>query len=256
MAALETHLFPCLSDSYGLLVHDPESGETLAVDAPDGEAVMAALGERGWRLTCLLITHHHADHVDGLPLVKAETGAVVVGPEADAGRVAGLEQRVREGSMVRFAGRDILTIETPGHTAGHVAYWIPDDGLAFVGDTLFALGCGRIFEGSAQEMWRSLTKLAELPPSTQVFCGHEYTLSNGRFALSVDPDNEALKARMAVVEALAAQKRPTIPTTIAEEHATNPFLRAGRPELARSVDLEGAPAVEVFAALREAKNRG
>ena len=255
MAALETHLFRCLSDNYGLLVHDPQTGETLSVDAPDGEAVLAALESRGWGLTHLLVTHHHADHVQGVPLVVERTGARVIGPEAERAGIPGLDEGVREGSTIRFADREILVLETSGHTSGLFAYWIPDEYLAFVGDTLFAMGCGRVLEGSMDEMWRSLTKLSELPPKTQVYCGHEYTLSNGRFAVGVDADNEALRARIAKVEQMVASGAPTVPTSIADELATNPFLRAARPELARAVGLAGAPPAQVFAALRERKNR-
>jgi hydroxyacylglutathione hydrolase len=252
---LEIHLLRCLSDNYAPLVHDSDSGETLLIDAPDPAPILAALEQRNWRLSQTLVTHHHSDHVQGLAAVKARTGCTVIGPEADRARVPELDTTVAEGSVLSFAGREILTLETPGHTMGHVAYWMLDESLAFVGDTLFAMGCGRILEGTPELMWRSLTKLSELPPATAVYCGHEYTLANGRFALSVDGGNEALAKRVSAVERLVGEGQATIPTTIGEELATNPFLRAGRPELARAVGLEGAPAVAVFAALRERKNR-
>ncbi len=255
MADLQLQLIPCLSDNYAVLLHDPESRETALVDAPQAEPIAAALEERGWTLTHILITHGHGDHVAGIEALKGAGGARVFGPRSEAERIPGLDEGVSEGSRIRFAGTEILVIDTPGHTRGHVTYWIPDEALAFAGDTLFVMGCGRILEGRAETMWHSLTKIAELPPNTRVYCGHEYTQSNARFALAADPANEALKQRAERIDRMRAEGQVTVPTTIAEELRTNPFLRAAEPALAKSVGLEGRPPVEVFAALREWKNR-
>jgi hydroxyacylglutathione hydrolase len=249
-------LFTCLTDNYGVLLHDPATGATAAIDAPDAEAVEAALARQGWRLTDILVTHHHGDHVGGVATLKARHGCRVVAGAGDQGRIADVDLWVEEGDAVsvgRLTGR---VIETPGHTAHHIAYWFSDEAALFAGDTLFSLGCGRLFEGSAADMWRSLLKLRALPPHTRLFCGHEYTQSNARFALSVDGGNPALRERAAEVDTLRSLQRPTLPSTIAMERATNPFLRADQPGMAQAVDLaQGSDAVAVFAALRERKNK-
>lgn len=254
MANLIIHQFICRSDNFGVLVHDPETGATASIDAPDEAAISGELAKLGWRLTDILVTHHHVDHVEGIPGLKAIYSPRVVGPRAEADKIPGLDANVGEGDALSFAGRAIEVIDVPGHTAGHIALHMPAEKLAFVGDTLFALGCGRILEGTPRQMWASLEKLAALPADTTVYCGHEYTLSNGRFALSVDAGNAALVERMKTVEALRAENKMTLPTTIAEEIATNPFLRASAPEVKARLGMAAAGDVDVFARLRQMKN--
>jgi hydroxyacylglutathione hydrolase len=254
---MTTHVFqfPCLKDNYGALIHDSASGRTAAIDAPDGEAVIAAAKARGWRITDLLVTHHHADHTQGIPAVRAAFPDLrVVGPAKEAARIEGLDVQVGEGDWVDLGNLKARVIETPGHTAGQVAYVFDEDEIAFTGDTLFSLGCGRVFETSMAVMWSSLAKLAALPGETQVYCGHEYTESNARFALTIEPGNADLVARAEAVKALRAQGRPTLPTTIALELATNPFLRAEIPEVQKAVGLAGADPTQVFAEIRRRKD--
>lgn len=253
---LDIHLFPCLDDNYGVLIHDPATGATASIDAPDADDVRAALAEKGWTLTHILVTHHHHDHVGGIQELKSETGCKVIGPKGEAQKITGIDGTVAEGDTLNFGKADVHVIETPGHTLGHVTYYIPSNAVAFAGDTLFAMGCGRIFEGTPEMMYASLQKLAALPGDTRVYCGHEYTLSNGRFALTIEPENAALKKRMAEVEALRVEHKPTLPTTIAAELATNPFLRAHVPAIQERLKMTGAPAWQVFAEIRERKNRG
>ncbi len=254
---MTTHVFqfPCLKDNYGALIHDSASGRTAAIDAPDGEAVIAAAKEKGWRLTDILVTHHHADHVQGISAVRAAfPGVRVVGPAKDAARIGGLDVQVQEGDFVEIGELKARVIETPGHTAGQVAYVFDEDEIAFTGDTLFSLGCGRVFETPMAVMWNSLSKLAALPGETQVYCGHEYTEANARFALTIEPGNADLVARAEAVKALREKGRPTLPTTIALELATNPFLRAEIPEVQKAVGLEGADPAQVFAEIRRRKD--
>ncbi|WP_181704611.1 hydroxyacylglutathione hydrolase [Chthonobacter rhizosphaerae] len=250
----DVDLIPCLADNYAVLLHDPASGATLLVDAPEEAPIAAALDRRGWTLTHILITHHHGDHVGGLKALKARSGATVIGPAAEASRIDGLDRTVADGDRFDAGPWPVQVIATPGHTLGHVAYHLPTAGVAFTGDTLFSLGCGRVFEGTLEAMWGSLDRLRALPQETVVYCGHEYTASNARFALSVDPANEALRARAAEVEALRAAGRPTLPTTIAAELAANPFLRADDPALAAVVGLPPGDPAAVFAALRRRKD--
>lgn len=238
MARLAIHQFPCLSDNFGVLIHDPDSGATASIDAPEADAVEAALKATGWRLSHILVTHHHSDHTGGIAALKAAHGCQVVGNRADAARLPGLDLTVAPGDSFDFAGHRAEIIDTPGHTVGHIAWHFPDDGVLFAGDTLFALGCGRVIEGSMEAMWGSLERLAGLPGDTAVYCGHEYTEANARFALSVDGANPALVARAEEVARLRAAGRPTLPTTIARERATNPFLRAGN--AARFAELRRA----------------
>jgi hydroxyacylglutathione hydrolase len=254
---MTTHVFQfsCLKDNYGVLIHDSGSGRTAAVDAPDGEAVIAAAKEQGWLVTDLLITHHHADHVQGVAAVRAAFPDVrVIGPAKEAARIGGVDVQVEEGQFVEIGGMPARVIETPGHTAGQVAYVFDEDEIAFTGDTLFSLGCGRVFETPLGVMWNSLMKLAALPGETQVYCGHEYTEANARFALTIEPGNADLVARAEAVTALRAKGRPTLPTTIALELATNPFLRAENPAVQKAVGLEGADPAQVFAELRRRKD--
>lgn len=256
MSAIETRLIACLDDNYAVLVHDRADGTTLLVDAPAAAPILAALAETGWRLGHVLITHHHGDHVQALAEIKRATGAEAIGPAAEAAKIAGLDRTLADGERVTLGGIAVEAIATPGHTLGQLAYLLPDADVAFTGDTLFVMGCGRVFEGTMAQMWASLLTLRErLAPTTRVFCGHEYTLSNARFAVSVDPGNAALAERLKEVEALRAVGAPTVPTDMARERATNPFLRADDPALAAAVGLPGAPAAEVFAELRGRKDR-
>jgi len=251
----QTYLFSCLSDNYGVLLHDPESGATAAIDAPEAGPVEAALKTKGWRLTDILVTHHHADHTGGIPELKANHRCRVVAPHAEAARIPLVDETVRENDKVRVGGLEANVIETPGHTAGHISYVFPADKLAFVGDTLFSIGCGRVIEGTPEMMWQSLLKLRGLPDDTRIYCGHEYTVANVRFARTIEPANAALAAREKEVEKLVAAHAPTIPSTLGEEKAANPFLRADVPEVAESLGLAGKPAWQVFAEIRERKNR-
>jgi hydroxyacylglutathione hydrolase len=251
----QTHLFPCLQDNYGVLLHDPATGATAAIDAPEAAPVEAALKATGWRLTDILVTHHHADHTGGIAELKAHHRCRVVAPHGEAARIPLVDETVRENDKVRVGGLEGRVIETPGHTAGHISYVFPADKLAFVGDTLFSIGCGRVIEGTPEMMWQSLLKLRGLPDDTRIYCGHEYTKANIRFAKSIESSNSALNAREQEVEKLLAAHKPTIPSTIGEEKAANPFLRADVPDVAKSVGLAGQPAWKVFAEIRERKNR-
>lgn len=252
----EIRQFLCATDNFGVLVHDPATGATASIDACEEAPIMAALQDAGWTLTDILVTHHHDDHVAAIPALKARTGARVTGPAHDRDRIADLDVVLRAGDTVSVGTLVAHVIETPGHTLGHIAYSFPADRLLFAGDTLFAMGCGRLFEGTPADMMRSLDRLAALPDDTTVYCGHEYTLSNARFALKVDPDNAALQARVAEVEALRAAGRVTLPTTLGLEKATNPFLRADNAAIAATLGLAGQSRLAVFTELRERKNRG
>jgi hydroxyacylglutathione hydrolase len=255
MAKLEIYQFPSRSDNYGVLIHDAETGATAAIDAPEAEPLLEALQEKGWTLTDILVTHHHADHTAGIGPLKKKTGCTVTGPAREAGSIPGLDVEVKEGDTVAVGGVKAKVIETPGHTRGHVSYYFPEDGAVFVGDTLFSVGCGKLLEGDAPTMWASLSKLATLPPDTDVYCGHEYTGANCRFALTIEPENEALQARAAEVAANDARGAPSLPTTIGQELATNPFLRAGSPAIQHRLGLEGKPLDAVFGEVRRRKDR-
>ncbi|PWG02406.1 hydroxyacylglutathione hydrolase [Sphingosinicella humi] len=217
---------PALSDNYVWLVHDADSGETMVVDPAVADPVLAEADARGWRITQIWNTHWHADHTGGNAAIKAATRCTVTGPAAEAERIPTLDRLVSEGDTVTLGAIQATVMEVPAHTAGHIAYHLPSEGIVFVGDTLFAMGCGRLFEGEAEQMHANLQRLAKLPEETKVYCAHEYTLSNGRFALTVEPDNAALRERMAEVEAKRAAGDATVPTTIGLERATNPFMRA------------------------------
>jgi hydroxyacylglutathione hydrolase len=251
----QTRLFLCLKDNFGVLVHDPESGATAAIDAPEAPPVEAALKATGWRLTDILVTHHHHDHTGGIEELKQRHRCRVVAPDAEADGIPDVDETVREGDEVKVGALAARVIETPGHTAGHISYVLPADKLAFVGDTLFSIGCGRVIEGTPEMMWQSLLKLRALPDDTQIYCGHEYTLANIRFAKTIEPDNAALSAREQEVARMVAARQPTIPSSMGQEKAANPFLRADLPELAKSVGLAGSPAWQVFAEIRERKNK-
>lgn len=255
MAQPEIHQFACLKDNYGVLVHDAEGGVTLAIDAPDAVAVKRALDERGWTLTHILVTHHHADHTAGIPALKAETGCTVIGPKAESVRIPSLDVGVAEPDALMLGCIETKVLDTPGHTIGHIAYWIPAARVAFVGDTLFAMGCGRVLEGTPEMMWSSLQKIAALPADTNLYCGHEYTVSNGKFGVTIEPGNARLAERLAEAEAVRAAGQPTLPTRVDLELETNVFLRAGARAIRDQVKLPSAPDWKVFADLRERKNR-
>lgn len=223
---LEIVRIPALGDNYVWLVHEPASGETIVVDPAEAAPVLAAADARGWRISQIWNTHWHPDHTGGNADVKAATGATISGPAAESARIPTLDVQLREGDRVSIGGIGADVIETPGHTAGHISFNLPSERIAFTGDTLFAMGCGRLFEGTPADMHASLRKLAALPSDTAVYCGHEYTLGNARFAHSVEPDNAAISDRLHAVEAMRAAGEATVPTTIGAERATNPFLRA------------------------------
>jgi len=250
-----THLFLCLKDNYGVLLHDPANGATAAIDAPEAAPVETALKTTGWLLSDILVTHHHADHTGGIAELKERYGCRVVAPRGEAARIPLVDATVREDDEVRVGALRGRVLETPGHTAGHISYFFPADKLAFVGDTLFSIGCGRVIEGTAEMMWQSLLKLRALPDNTRIYCGHEYTKANIRFAKTVEPVNAALKERETEVEKLLAAGQPTIPSIMRAEKAANPFLRADLPEVAISVGLAGSPAWKVFAEIRARKDR-
>ena len=251
----QTRLFRCLSDNFGVLLHDPETGATASIDAPEAAPVEAALKETGWTLSDILVTHHHADHTGGIAELKARHGCRVVAPAGEAGKIPGVDETVRQGGVVKVGTLSANVIETPGHTLGHIAYWFHADRLAFVGDTLFSIGCGRVIEGTPAQMWDSLKKLRDLPDDTEIFCGHEYTLSNIKFALTVEPDNPVLAARDAQARRQVQEGQPTIPTTIGEEKLANPFLRADRADVAANIGMAGKSAVDVFTEIRARKNK-
>ncbi len=255
MSTLEIHQFPCLSDNYGVLIRDTATNAVASIDAPDADAVKAALAEKGWTLTHILTTHHHGDHTDGNLPLKQEFNCTIIGPKPEADKIRGLDTAVGEGDTFQFGETSVKVFETPGHTLGHIAYWMPDAKVAFVGDTLFAMGCGRVFEGSLEQMWSGIAKLIKLPPETQLYCGHEYTLANASFALTIEPGNAALQARVNDVKALRDANKPTLPTTLEVELATNPFVRVGSPEVRAAVGKSAdAPDWEVFGEVRTRKD--
>jgi hydroxyacylglutathione hydrolase len=255
MAKLEIHQFPCLSDNYGVLIHD-SGGATAAIDVPDAKAVTAALQAKGWKLTHILTTHHHHDHTGGNLEIKQATGCTIIGPRAESAKIPGIDTKVGQGDAFRFGEHEVHVLDTPGHTAGHITYWVPSAGVAFVGDTLFAIGCGRVIEGNAEMMWESLKKLIALPKETVVYCGHEYTQANARFALTIEPDNAALQKRAKEVDALRAAGKPTLPTRMDLELETNPFLRPNVPAIQQRLGMVGKPDWQIFGEIRERKNRG
>ena len=255
MASLQCVQFPYGSDNYGVLLHDAESGNTACIDAGDAEATLAALAANGWTLSDLLITHHHGDHTAGLTTLKTQCGCKVIGPEAVGTTIEGIDEHVSDGSTFEFAGRTVSVLHTPGHTRDMVNYYFAEDKLVFTGDTLFSMGCGRLFEGDAAMMLNRVNKLKALPDDTLVYCAHEYTATNARFAQAVDPDNQALKVRAEEVASLRAQSKPTVPSLLSLEKATNPFLRVDDDGIRRTLGMENADDVTVFAQLREQRNQ-
>ena len=254
MATLQIRQVPCRADNYAVLVHDPESGETMVVDTPEAAPVEAALKAEGWKLTAIVNTHHHADHVAGNLALKEAHGATIFGPAQDRDRIPGLDRPLKDGDGLSLGAHRFDVIAVPGHTLGSLAYYICDEKIVFAGDTLFSLGCGRMFEGDAETMWHSLDLLRHLPEDTRLYCGHEYTPSNAEFALEVEPGNEALRRRVEKVRALRREGRPTLPSTIAQERATNPFLRPESAEIRKNLDMEGVENWRVFAELRQRKD--
>jgi len=251
----KVHLFPCLSDNYGVLIHDDATGATASIDAPEASAVEAALAATGWKLTDILVTHHHHDHTGGIAALKERYACRVVAPRKEAARIPGVDETVGEGDTAKVGALAASVLDTPGHTLGHISYVFGPEKLAFVGDTLFSIGCGRVIEGTPEMMWASLLKLRGLPDDTKFYCGHEYTAANIRFALTIEPDNAALKARADEVAALRRDGKPTIPTTIGAEKAANPFLHGDDAKVAASLGLAGKSAADVFAVIRGRKDK-
>jgi hydroxyacylglutathione hydrolase len=254
MSHLIVHQFMCLEDNYGVLVHDTVTGTTMAIDAPDATVIADELKKRGWQLTHILTTHHHADHVQGNLELKEVFGCRIIGPEKEKDKIPGISKTLRGGDVFEIAQRKVKVFDCPGHTAGHIAFHFVNDYLLFAADTIFAMGCGRVLEGTMEEMHHSVNQFRDLQPMTSVYCGHEYTAANGRFALSVEPENRALQMRMREVEGLRAQGRMTCPTTIGEELKTNPYLRCNSPEIRANLGMQTATDAEVFAELRTRKN--
>jgi hydroxyacylglutathione hydrolase len=254
MPELDIHQFLCREDNFGVLLRDRGSSACAAVDAPEEGAIEKALRETGWKLTHILVTHHHADHVAAIPALKARHGAKVVANRADSRRIPEVDETVEPGQTYEFAGHKAEIIDTPGHTRGHIAWHFAPDGVVFVGDTLFSLGCGRVIEGTMAEMWGSLDRLRRLPGDTKVYCGHEYTLANARFALTVDPDNPDLAARAKEAAHEVKAGRPTLPVSIAAERRANPFLRPEDKAIRERLGLADASDADVFAELRRRKN--
>ena len=250
--ALQVHQFPCLSDNYGFLLHDSASGETACIDTPDADAYLREAAAKGWRITAIWNTHWHPDHAGGNEAIKAATGCTVAAPAIDAPKIAGVDRTLVDGDVVRLGVHDARVIDVGGHTMGHIAYHVPDAGIAFVGDSLFALGCGRMFEGTPPQFWASLSRLKVLPAETTLYCAHEYTQGNARFALHADPDNGALHAYADEIGERRARNEPTVPFPLARELETNPFLRADDPQM--QARWGGTAPPETFAALRTAKD--
>jgi hydroxyacylglutathione hydrolase len=243
------------SDNFAVLLHDAASGATAAIDAPEADPIITALKENGWTLSHIFVTHKHFDHIEGIPALQAAYDCEVIGPETSAAETGMYDRTVKDGDSFEWAGLGVRVLETPGHTLDHVSYHLPAEKLVFVGDTVFSLGCGRVIEGDHAMMWNSLQRLRALPDETSLYCGHEYTLANGKFALTIEPQNELLKRRVAEVEKLRAADKPTLPTTIAAEKATNPFLRADYPSVVKGLGMAGADAAKVFAEIRKRKDR-
>lgn len=254
MSDLAFHQFICRTDNYGLLLHDHKTGATAAVDAPDAAEIQRQLDAQGWELTHVFTTHHHGDHVEGNLALQKRYGCSITGPRREAAKIPGIDREVTGGDRFTWEGREVRVMDCPGHTLGHIAYYMPAEDAVFAGDTLFSLGCGRVFEGSMEQMHRSVSQFATLPPATRLYCGHEYTQSNARFALAVEPGNAALVQRAAEVERLREEGRMTCPSTIGAELAANPFLRTGSAEIRSMLGMENASDVAVFAELRERKN--
>lgn len=254
MPTLEIHQIPTRSDNYVHLLRERSSGKAAVVDPSDAAPVLETLDMFGWTLTHVLATHHHDDHIGGVPEIKAATGCVVVGPRADRDRIPMIDVEVGDGDVYKLHEAEAKVWDVPGHTRGHIAYWFAESRALFCGDTLFALGCGRVFEGTHPQMHESLSKFAEVPDETWVYCAHEYTASNARFALHVDPGNADLRAYARQIERRREAGVSTVPSLMGVERRTNPFLRAGDPAFAKALGLEGRPSAEVFSELRARKD--
>lgn len=253
--ALLIDIFICRTDNYGYLVHDVETRKTAAIDAPDAKAIKARLAARGWSLTDILVTHHHHDHVEGIAVLDREFSVKVTGPKAELEKIVGIDVPVEPGDRIALGATTFTIIGTPGHTLGHISYHDTQGGHLFSADALFSMGVGRMFEGKPGPMWEGLEALKELPDATLIYCGHEYTEANAKFALAMEPNNAALRLRAAEVTRMRAAGQFTIPVTLGMEKATNPFLRADLPQLAKAVGLSpGTAPATVFAALRKAKD--
>ena len=253
--AAEIRIFPCLSDNFGYLVHDPATKATASIDAPEAAPILKALEREGWTLTDILVTHHHGDHVGGIAELKQKYKCRVVAPNDKAAKIANVDLRVAQGDVVKVGGLLARVLETPGHTLDHISYVFDDEHAVFAADTLFSIGCGRVFEGTYPMMWDSLLKLRALPDDFELYCGHEYTASNVKFALTVDGGNPALKARAEEVARLRADNKPTIPVLLGDEKKANVFLRADEPSVAAALHMKGSSAADVFGELRERKNK-
>ena len=254
MTGLQIVQIPVLSDNYVYLVHEPRDRLTGVVDPSLAEPVLETLDQQGWKLDYIINTHHHWDHTGGNVVLKAETGAFIVGPQAEAQRIPLIDRALKEGERFRFGQAEAQILDIPGHTSGNIAYWFEPDDVLFCGDTLFSLGCGRLFEGTPAQMWNSLSKIRRLPDSTRVYCGHEYTEANGRFALTVEPENADLISMMARIRATRARGQPTVPSRLGDEKAANPFLRADKRELQAAIGMAGSDPVAVFARVRSQKD--
>jgi hydroxyacylglutathione hydrolase len=254
MSDLVIHQIPVLEDNFIYLVHDFESGESAAVDPAVAAPVMDLLATKGWTLSHILNTHHHLDHTGGNLELKQATGCTIVGAGADALRIPGIDVQVGEGDRVSVGNHQAQVFNVSGHTNGHIAYWFEDDCTLFSGDTLFSLGCGRLFEGTPAQMWASLLKLRDLPDETNVYCAHEYTSSNADFALTIEPENEDLKRRADEVFRLRKNGKSTVPSSLGEEKRVNPFLRADNDDLLRATGLVGQDAISAFAEIRRRKD--
>jgi hydroxyacylglutathione hydrolase len=253
MANFEYHQYSYMSDNYGVLLHSKKTGDTIGIDVGDASALLSALEQKGWQLTHLLVTHHHADHVAGLAEVKNKTGCKVTGP-ANHSNIDGLDSKVADGDIFSISSTEFHVLQTPGHTLDMLNYYLPEEKVVFTGDTLFTLGCGRVFEGDPSMMWNSLQKLMLLPHDTLVYSSHEYTLANAAFAVTVDPNNSVLEQRIKKFKTLRADNQPTVPSLLADELATNPFLRAADPDIRANLQMESATDAEVFAEVRRRKD--
>lgn len=252
---MQIHTIPCLADNYAYLAHDEATGETAVIDVPDAAPVEAALKSLGWSLARILITHHHADHIDGVERLRKATGAKTVGNREDARRLPDLDFPVSDGEFFMLGGAEIQVMDVSGHTVGHIAFHMPSARALFSADSLMALGCGRVFEGTPEMMWSSLSKMAALPPDTLVYSGHEYTRSNAAFARTIEPGNPELLRRISEIESLRAAGKPTVPSSLSEELATNPFLRASLAEVKEAIGMPAASDAEAFAEIRSRKDR-
>jgi len=253
--AAEIRLFPCLSDNFGYLIHDPATKATASIDAPEAGPIIGALDREGWTLTDILITHHHHDHVGGVAELKQKYKCRVVAPHDKTSKIANVDRRTGQGEVVKIGSLLARVLETPGHTLDHISYVFDNEKALFAADTLFSIGCGRVFEGTYPMMWDSLLKLRALPDDFKLYCGHEYTAANIKFALTIEPDNAVLKARAEQVKRLRNENEPTVPTLLGEEKKANVFLRADEPAVAASVRMKDRSAAEIFGELRDCKNK-